>query len=180
MKPAPAFQKWFGNSKVVDAAGAPLLVYHGTPSKFTVFNMASSLDGAHFFVADKDHASAFGQPADYYVSITNPMEISPDDLYAAWDVEHPDGNQDDRYLLPRHFVGAFVAKAKLAGHDGLIIRQMGDLDIEADMFLPFSAQQIKSADNNNGEFDAGNTDIRFSLADQDTQAEQLSSETPCP
>ena len=176
IKTTPAFEKWFGASKVVDAAGAPLVVYHGTPSKFTVFNMASSLDGAHFFVADKDHASSFGQPADYYVSITNPMEISQDDLDAAWDVEHPEGNQDDRYLLPRNFVGAFVAKAKLAGHDGLIIRQMGDRDIEADMFLPFFAQQIKSADNNYGEFDAANNDIRFSLVDKD---EQISSESPC-
>jgi hypothetical protein len=177
MKPTPAFQQWFGDSKVVDDAGQPLVVYHGTANKFTSFNMAASLDGAHFFVADKDHATFFGAPADYYVSITNPMEISQNDLEEAWDAEHPDGDQDGRYLLPRNFVGAFVAKAKLAGHDGLIIRQMGDLDIEADMFLPFSPQQIKSADKNNGDFDKHNPDIRFSLVDDQDDG---ISEAPCP
>lgn len=36
----PKFAKWFGNSKVVDAAGDPLRVYHGTLSNFDKFSMA--------------------------------------------------------------------------------------------------------------------------------------------
>jgi len=35
----PAFKKWFGDSKVVDAEGKPLVVYHGTPTGgFTEFS----------------------------------------------------------------------------------------------------------------------------------------------
>ena len=33
----PAFREWFGNSKVVDESGKPLVVYHGTSGDFDVF-----------------------------------------------------------------------------------------------------------------------------------------------
>lgn len=38
-----AFKRWFGDSKVVDAEGKPLVVYHGTPNDFSQF-----LPGAYF------------------------------------------------------------------------------------------------------------------------------------
>lgn len=34
---SPAFRKWFGDSKIVDAAGNPLVVYHGTSASFDEF-----------------------------------------------------------------------------------------------------------------------------------------------
>jgi hypothetical protein len=36
-----AFKKWFGDSKVVDAEGKPLVVYHGTRSNFDDFDKSS-------------------------------------------------------------------------------------------------------------------------------------------
>ena len=33
----PQFKEWFGDSKVVDSAGKPLVVYHGTTADFTSF-----------------------------------------------------------------------------------------------------------------------------------------------
>ena len=33
-----AFKKWFGNSKVVDQNGEPLMMFHGSPETFTEFN----------------------------------------------------------------------------------------------------------------------------------------------
>ncbi len=54
------------------------------------------------------------------------MEIDQDALEAARDAEHPDGEQDDRNLLPRDVVGQFVDEAKARRHDGLVIREMGD------------------------------------------------------
>lgn len=35
----PEFQRWFGDSKVVDAEGKPLVVYHGTGWDFTAFSV---------------------------------------------------------------------------------------------------------------------------------------------
>lgn len=38
MTDSPAFKRWFGNSKVVDAEGQPLVVYHGTTRDFNMFD----------------------------------------------------------------------------------------------------------------------------------------------
>ena len=46
----PAFKKWFGDSKVVDANGDPLVVYHGTDQDFSVFRTKNGLivSGSYF------------------------------------------------------------------------------------------------------------------------------------
>ena len=38
----PEFKKWFGDSKVVDSKGNPLVVYHGTTFSFEEFNQSKS------------------------------------------------------------------------------------------------------------------------------------------
>lgn len=40
------FQRWFGDSKVTDAKGEPLVVYHGTSRDLTVFDPGQSRSGA--------------------------------------------------------------------------------------------------------------------------------------
>lgn len=125
----------------------PETVWHGSRGvEFDKFDMSKAQDGAHFFSAAPSHAAHFGPARPYHVSIKNPMVISQDDLETAWDKEHPDGNQDDRNLLPRDMVAGFVKKAKAAGHDGLIVRQMADLDSQYDVFLPFTSEQITPAE----------------------------------
>jgi len=61
----PAFKNWFGNSKVVNEDGSPLVVYHGTknfegnqfkPSKKT--NRANNIDG-YYFTSDPREASNY-------------------------------------------------------------------------------------------------------------------------
>ena len=163
----PAFKKWFGDSKVVDANGDPLVVYHGAKKKFNTFDMSKALDGAMWFATDPKHADFFAQGKEgnvvaTYLSLKNPMVISQSDLDSAWDVVHPDGEQDDRSLLPRDFVEDFVVKARAAGNDGLVIEDFGDLDFTTTVYLAFEPTQIKSATDNVGTFDVTNPDIRFS------------------
>jgi hypothetical protein len=43
----PEFKRWFGDSKVVDADGKPLVVYHGTTNDFSVFGQSADM-GYHF------------------------------------------------------------------------------------------------------------------------------------
>jgi len=66
----PAFKKWFGDSKVVDESGKPLVVYHGTGKKFDEFSMAhggsvtkanSAKEG--FWFSSKDVAEGYGDLA---------------------------------------------------------------------------------------------------------------------
>ena len=49
----PAFRKWFGGSKVVDAQGRPLVVYHGTHRDFDAFKSMS------WASSDPRHASDY-------------------------------------------------------------------------------------------------------------------------
>src|SRR5690606_11764278 len=44
---SPEFRRWFGNSKVVDEHGRPLVVYHGTTAEFDAFERRSADLGFH-------------------------------------------------------------------------------------------------------------------------------------
>lgn len=56
------FKRWFGNSKVVDESGKPLIVYHGSNADFTVFNKAKiAIDnlGTGFYFSNEDIANSY-------------------------------------------------------------------------------------------------------------------------
>lgn len=64
------FNKWFKGSQIVDEAGEPLVVYHGTNADFDEFNPnwigASSGNYGHngrgfYFTPDKEYASSYGE-----------------------------------------------------------------------------------------------------------------------
>lgn len=57
-----SFKRWFGNSKVVDDNGDPLVVYHGTTHNFTEFgdgthNVEGAVGAGHYFTTNPDDAS---------------------------------------------------------------------------------------------------------------------------
>lgn len=135
---------WFGSSTVVDSAGQPLEVWHGSTAEFQQFDFGKARDGAHFFTANPNHASWFGPARSFYLKIENPLVIDQGDLEDRWDETVNDGGESG--VLPRDMVAYFVREARAAGHDGLIVRGMADLDLEADVYLPFSAEQIRPAD----------------------------------
>jgi len=164
-----AFKRWFGDSKVVDEQGRPLVVYHGTAADFDSFD--NSKTGAndrglwgrgHYFSASVDNANSYALrqgdgarliPA--YASIKNPLVLTTSsDLVTRL----PDG-KNYRDLVGENLDGSKIKQMAVdAGHDGVIqIRpngQIGDL-------VAYSPEQIKSAIGNNGDFDPQNNDIRF-------------------
>lgn len=92
----PNFKNWFGDSKVLDAEGKPLVVYHGTPQGgFEEFSPSAISDqtlmnqqGPGFYFTDKANASQYkksvnknskaAKPMLYevYLSIKNPLVVS--------------------------------------------------------------------------------------------------------
>lgn len=85
--PAPAktaFEQWFGDSKVVDAGGKPLVVYHGTTSDFSVFEDRSPVSGRYmgdgFYFGDPGIASQYALQEEgsrvmpVFLSLQNPFE----------------------------------------------------------------------------------------------------------
>lgn len=64
------FYKWFGDSKVVDEEGRPLVVYHGTADKIETFSKdyagmttGNNEYGAFFFANDRDIAEDYSRQA---------------------------------------------------------------------------------------------------------------------
>ena len=145
----PAFKKWFGDSKVVDANGDPLVVYHGTDQDFPAFKTKNGLIvSGSYFANDVETANYFaGKQAGanvmpVFLSIKNPA--TPDDLARlAGDARTP------RQL---------TAVLKKNGFDGYII----ETGPENKYYVAFEPTQIKSATGNVGTFDVTNPDIRFS------------------
>jgi N12 class adenine-specific DNA methylase len=183
----PAFKKWFGDSKVVDADGKPLVVYHGTGNTFTSFNLDQSptnpstfLEGAYF--ANKD-SQAFGKTSmPVYLKIENPFVLdlnrSRFDSVSWQEAVDAAVRGDTEYLiedlveygeLSREDAEEVANKVQNKEHDGFIIQNVAYTNHTVEYLIPSSfasnasrPTQIKSATENNGNFDASNPDIRFS------------------
>ncbi len=77
----PAFDRWFGDSKVVDENGQPLVVYHGTMGDFEAFDLSmasygSNLGEGFYFSNNRDEVAAnyAGQGPDATQRITMAAE----------------------------------------------------------------------------------------------------------
>lgn len=179
---SPEFKKWFGDSKVVDEDGDPVIVYHGTDAEFTKFESSQTQEvgdyGAGFYLTqDRYLAQGYAEKrAGYnenaivmplYVSIKNPFIINIDS-------NKTEAQQSFQPIKDKTQAKKFTDDLKKQGYDGVIVK-LRDIDdvskeIEFEFFeevIVFNPEQIKSAIDNVGTFDASNPDIRFSRADND-------------
>lgn len=179
----PAFQQWFGDSKVVDEEGNPLVVYHGTGADISKFDTSGNAAATgnvtavwgSFFTPSTAEASRyvsdFHQPGSNalsdkagnilpaYLSIQNPYEMSRSE----WDqhamtVFRGQRTQEQAISDER----AFRVKLQAEGHDGIIVRARG---FNAE-YIAFEPTQIKSVFNR-GTFDPKNPHIGESLREAD-------------
>ena len=94
----PAFAKWFGKSQVVDEAGKPAVVYHGTraPEPFSAFSQRGAeatgrwtrdagADIGFHFSPEEETASLYGKVGKYHLKMENPIRISEKDVRATQD-----------------------------------------------------------------------------------------------
>jgi hypothetical protein len=145
----PEFKKFFGNSKVVDADGKPLVVYRGAydPAKDGTF-FSSKPETANAYAAEE---GGFVEPV--YMRLLNPLEV---DAKGGTQMSMPykGMNVGMTYLLK---------EAKKEGHDGIIVRNVADIVEDngtTDYYVSLGKKaQIKSATGNTGAFDETNPDI---------------------
>lgn len=171
-----AFKAWFGDSKVVDADGNPLVVYHGTAiDGSTMFTPAGQLPARAFdrfdpemlgSVTDASDAragfwfSAGRDRADAAAADAKADRGGSSYVYEVYlSIENPLVLEDVRDYTPQE-VADIAADAKAEGRDGIIfsIGEMGEAD-----YLVFSPEQIKSV-NNRGTWDAGDPRMLFQSA----------------
>lgn len=73
------FYNWFGDSKVVDEQGRPLVVYHGTKAQFNEFlgekiGQSGTSEGVGFyFTNDKNIATGYGDVMSVYLKLEKPV-----------------------------------------------------------------------------------------------------------
>jgi len=134
-----AFKRWFGDSKVVDENGEPLVMYHSTTANFNIFDTtrrALSGEGSYF---SSSPVKLYGDEGEnvmpVYLSLKNPKII---------------GERESSDVLKKKFIEQ--------GHDG-VIRIQGGKIVTAVAFYP---NQIKSATGNVGAYDPEIQDINFS------------------
>lgn len=145
----PQFKEWFGKSRVVDDAGAPLVVYHGTSASFDAFDKsavgqtdAGKLGVGFYFSAKPEIASFYAERAPVkndvgpnvmpaYVSIQKPLEFNAaegGDIWSKlrsqskeWGIEL-DPVKDDAATPNDAWAYAFTDAAKENGYDGVILK----------------------------------------------------------
>ena len=172
----PQFKSFFGQSKVVDAAGNPLVVYHGTRpgNDIAQFEAPNKRDGI-YFTPDAKYAEGFteelfsnseakGAIYPVYLSVKNPYVVRAQDMES----------EEAQSFLYR---GLNRADLEAQGYDGAML-YIGD---ELDQVMAFSPEQIKSAIGNNGDFDATNPNILMQdnevakeYAEEDAKEEEIS------
>ena len=72
------FKNWFGDSKVINERGGPLVVYHGTNADITQqdFTFEPGRAGGIYFTPDPEFAKTYGPNlAEVYLKIENPFDI---------------------------------------------------------------------------------------------------------
>lgn len=73
----PEFKNWFGDSKVVDKNGRPLVVYHGTNAEFDIFSKEKIKRGTGFwFSSNKETSKEYGDIKEFYLSVKNPIDVN--------------------------------------------------------------------------------------------------------
>ena len=184
-------------SKVVNEDGRPKVMYHGTGAEFWTFDRRKANDltgrrlglgagrGKFYLTEHRGSADAAAYSAaqmgkgnsprvmELYVSAQKVMDRAEYEerlqaRYNNYPGSDPAGTEYD-YRQRDKAIASIDRAIRKEGYDGVWDRESGE------MFV-FDPEQIKSATDNVGTFDAGNPDIRYSLFDESADASQLLSE----
>lgn len=180
----PEFKTFFGDSKVVDAEGKPLVAYHATNADFSEFRPGRH-GNAIFVSFNPDNAQRFGQrQVDYEGGSLNIMPVyvkaeNPFDFQNAQHVQELVREMDkttDSWgqklgMKRRGSIAAGdweVIESPIAqeairrlGFDGYYVQEAGERNLAV-----FEPTQVKSAIGNNGQFDPNNPNILNQAARQ--------------
>lgn len=183
------FKSWFGDSKVVDDSGKPLVMYHGTPDA-----SFESFKKDQFFTSDKKYASRFKSSSTSSSSFYGVRDNNPDvfEVFIKSDNPFDTRRKDHEKILKERFSGVFgegvltenslpdwVEGRDIAeflrneipekGFDSVIVDEGKDSSGKRPpAYIVFSPNQIKSV-NNRGTFNPNDPRILFQDENQVTR-----------
>lgn len=183
---SPEFKAWFGDSKVVDESGKPLVVYHGTKNNFSIFDkekIGQNFDASelgYYFTSKADRDGKSSSASDYAVLPSQKInrdkakgiDVSgygnqPNVMPVYLSLKNPLILDSDGWQTPLMYLDArnedFKKRLLPRGsYDGIIVYD-GTGKSKDKAYVAFKANQIKSASGNQGTFDSNNPDIRFNF-----------------
>lgn len=167
-KPIPnpeKFYEWFGDSKVVDKKGRPLVVYRGDAKGKTSFGAASKglrLPGNIFFTDSAYIGGQYARGRELYSThllLRNPYTVNArgngwSEVPAPTEIKEEWGNPDKTIQIDE-----LASWARDKGFDGLVVRNVIDQYGDGTQYVVFDPTQVKSAIGNSGEFDPNDPNI---------------------
>ena len=143
----PAFKEWFGDSKVVDAQGQPLVVYHGTKQDIRTFVVpGGNATPGLFFTTNPEYAAA-------YAGAKEGSNITP--VFVR--LENPWRPENWNSFLDANERARLISE----GYDGIIAKSGGN-GVDTTQIVAFHSEQVKSAIGNRGTFDSARANISSS------------------
>jgi hypothetical protein len=180
-----AFKRWFGDSKVVNEDGSPMVVYHGTTQDIKQFKVSKegSLGAGIYMTPSTEFANMYAEEEGanllpVYASIEKPIVINTVnrgadpavDLLVALGVSQEKAEaivekaSEDKGGITKEV----MARAQKQGYDGIMQYKDGVLS----EVVAFSPYQVKSAIGNTGEYSRASAEIaRLNRTPQGSQAE---------
>jgi len=184
----PEFRNWFGDSKIVDESGEPLVVYHGTGGDIEggVFQKPDSVFGGFYFTKNPEYAESYSRrpssgeaPAMFpvYLSLKNPLvidrQVSPMRALTRVLDEAADSvrtREQRRAADNRRWEEDFRDRRRDEYRRSMALRPEeiqalkdqgydGIVNNVWDEIVVFEPEQIKSAIGNSGAFDPSNPNI---------------------
>ena len=187
-----AFKEWFGDwennsedaSKAIDENREPMVVYHGSPNDFKVFDygkIQTTRRAGFYFTRNKDLAMNYqkgGELIEAFVNLRKPLnpdetkkEITKElfveiankagierDMHTLYDVADSDIDLVSFLISANNDIKAINnALYTVTKYDGIITEDRG----VGRSYIAFSPNQIKSALENVGTFSLDNDDIRY-------------------
>lgn len=163
-EPTIDFKQWFGKSTVVDEAGAPLVVYHGTDTVFSDFKYGEF--GFHF--GSRESAESRGEILmEVHLLIEKPIVFDID--FSNWDEEFVGPYLVERGVITEDEMNQGDLQSLLMekGYDGY--RYPNGFEGGGMSFAVFSPEQIKSI-HHVGPYDRSSTNIHGEAVIQTPQA----------
>lgn len=149
----PEFKDWIAGTKVIDQAGLPMVVYHGTNADISEFRPGAD-GGIHFGTSEQAGMRVAGAgknlvPA--YLSILNPRRSK--DLGGKWKgkIASAKGDGHDGIVYLNRYEGISLRTIERAQEEGVNLDTLNDEQFRKfapeaqDSYIVFRPDQIKNA-----------------------------------
>jgi len=178
----PQFRKWFGNSKITNEDGSPMVLYHATAKDLSILKPGGfdvKMSGPAIWMSDRSDiqpamhnigsmTEPFREGANVmplYAKIENPLVLDDDAMLDWARKSFANGSKEFPELISKEYADAIKAE----GYDGIIYATTDPDNKPYNEIIAFQSNQLKSAIGNTGEFNPEVADIRYEEVGKDGQ-----------